>query len=141
MNADDTPRHLRGAPCKAGDPIRLINMGADDPDPIPPGTTGIVESVCPVIETWSISVNWDSARSLSLAYPADSFVVLPYPAPASLLKLTLDQLTATLEQFCAHQNLPHEDAAELRVREDLMPEQRDWIEAFCNAWENTENDT
>lgn len=135
MTTDETPHHLRGAPCKAGDPIRLVSMGADEPDPIPSGTTGIVQSVCPMQGTWSVSVDWDAPRSLSLVCPADTFVVLPYPAPLSLPKLTLDQLTAALERFCAQHSLPHEDAAELRLREDLTPEQQGWIDAFCNAWD------
>jgi hypothetical protein len=72
-------------PCKVGDRIRLLEM-QDDPDPIPPGTTGTVTSVHqfrglgPRLEgAWHISVNWDVSRSLALCYPPDHFEVLHGP--------------------------------------------------------------
>lgn len=133
MTTDEIPSYLHGAPCKAGDPIRLIQMG-NDPDPMPSGTTGIVDSVCPMGKEWAINVNWDSRRCLTLIYPEDSFTVLPYAAKASLSKLTMDQLTEALEQFCKREKLPHEDAANLVLRDEVTPEQRDWLTAFNTAW-------
>ena len=73
------------APCKIGDRIRLLEM-QDDPDPIPPGTTGTVTSVHqfrglgPRLEgAWHISVNWDVSRSLALCYPPDHFEIIHGP--------------------------------------------------------------
>jgi hypothetical protein len=69
------------APCQAGDRIRLVQM-SEDPDPIPPGTTGTVEDVQRWSggygrpETWQITVRWDIERSLSLIWPADRFTVI-----------------------------------------------------------------
>lgn len=71
------------APCKAGDRIRLVQMG-DDPCPIPPGTTGTVRRVSPWFggkTEWQISVDWDIKRSLSLCYPQDQFEVIEPEKP------------------------------------------------------------
>lgn len=65
-------------PCKVGDRIRLIQMG-DDPDPIPPGTTGTVLSCNKV---WhldgqrQIDVKWDIPRSLKLVWPTDQIEII-----------------------------------------------------------------
>ena len=69
-----------------GDRIRLLAM-PDDPDPIPPGTTGTVTSVHPVHSAgrvWhQVSIAWDNGRSLMLAVPPDEFEVLANDADES----------------------------------------------------------
>ena len=69
-----------------GKKIRLIEM-LDDPDPIPPGTTGTVETVTYLDfdKTHQITVKWDCNRSLSLIVPPDKFEVLPYTIPQPCL--------------------------------------------------------
>jgi hypothetical protein len=58
-----------------GDRIRLLAM-TDDPDPIPPGTTGTVAAVRHQ-RTWSqVDVKWDNGRTLMLVVPPDEFEVI-----------------------------------------------------------------
>ena len=59
---------------RKGDRIRLIHM-PDDPDPIPAGSTGTIESVTegPLGQVW---VRWDSGRSLALVPGVDRFEVV-----------------------------------------------------------------
>ena len=54
--------------------MRLIHM-PDDPDPIPAGSTGTIESVTegPLGQVW---VRWDSGRSLALVPGVDRFEVI-----------------------------------------------------------------
>jgi len=54
--------------------IRLIQM-PDDPDPIPPGSTGTITRVTdgPYAQ---IEVRWDCGRSLSLVPGVDRFEVI-----------------------------------------------------------------
>ena len=60
---------------RAGDRIRLINM-PDDPDPIPAGSTGTIESVTDG-PLGQIHVKWDdSGRTLSLVPGVDRFEVI-----------------------------------------------------------------
>jgi len=64
-------------PCKINDRIQLIEMGGNDPCPIPSGSTGTVTSLNHFQDAWQISVKWDCPRSLALVYPPDLFCVLP----------------------------------------------------------------
>jgi len=67
---------------RAGDRIRLINM-ADDPDPIPAGSTGTVTRVTEGTLA-QIDVRWDdSGRSLSLVPGVDQFEVIETPPQPS----------------------------------------------------------
>ena len=61
-------------PIRSGDRIRLISM-PDDPDPIPAGSTGTIESVTegPLGQVW---VRWDSSRTLALIPGVDRFEVI-----------------------------------------------------------------
>ena len=61
-------------PIRKGDRIRLLHM-PDDPDPIPAGSTGTIESVTedPLGQIW---VRWDSGRSLALVPGVDHFEVI-----------------------------------------------------------------
>jgi hypothetical protein len=55
-----------------GDRIRLVAM-SNDPDPIPPGTTGTVTGVRRR-GTWSqVDVAWENGRTLMLVVPPDRF--------------------------------------------------------------------
>ena len=58
-----------------GSRIRLIEM-ADDPQPIPPGTTGTVVAVD---DAGQLVMNWDNGRALSLLPGTDSFEVISRP--------------------------------------------------------------
>lgn len=67
------------APCQSNDRIRLIQMGLDDPCPIPPGATGTVRN-CHFFEgKWQVSVRWDTHRSLRLVWPVDQFEIIERP--------------------------------------------------------------
>jgi len=59
---------------RKGDRIRLLHM-PDDPDPIPAGSTGTIESVTegPLGQIW---VRWDNGRSLALVPGVDRFEVI-----------------------------------------------------------------
>lgn len=56
-------------PYKPGDRIRLLEM--DDPDPVPTGSTGTINSVRNMGEWLQIDVQWDSGRTLMLSVPPD----------------------------------------------------------------------
>lgn len=58
-----------------GSRIRLISM-PDDPDPVPPGTTGTVTGCVELSSdpySMQIQVDWDNGRSLNLIVPPDTF--------------------------------------------------------------------
>jgi hypothetical protein len=60
---------------QTGDKIRLVAM-SDDPDPIPPGTTGTVTAVRQQ-GTWSqVDVDWDNGRKLMLSVPPDQVEIM-----------------------------------------------------------------
>lgn len=62
----------RTPPFKKGDRIKL-NYMANDPDPIPAGTTGTVESCSWFQNSWQVWVDWDiNDRNLALVMPPDS---------------------------------------------------------------------
>ena len=59
----------------AGDTIRLINM-PDDPNPIEPGTVGVVKEVSyggPAFNEDYLTVNWENGRRLKLIVGLDEF--------------------------------------------------------------------
>ena len=58
-----------------GTRVRLLNM-PDDPQPIPPGTTGTVVAVD---DAGQLVMNWDNGRALSLLSGTDSFEVISRP--------------------------------------------------------------
>lgn len=68
-----------------GDRIRLLAM-IDDPDPVPPGTTGTVTAVRPCgsgRDAWlQVDVDWDNGRKLMLAVPPDQFEILRHASDA-----------------------------------------------------------
>lgn len=56
-----------------GSRIRLLYMG-NDPDPVPPGTEGVVNYVGPVCSIGQqIGVKWDDGRTLMLIVGEDRF--------------------------------------------------------------------
>ena len=60
---------------KAGAKIKMVAM-IDDPDPIPPGTTGVVLSVQHGFRPGEtvLAVRWDNGRSLNVVTPPDIVV-------------------------------------------------------------------
>ena len=90
------------APFKVGDRIMLIGM-PNDPDPVPHGTQGTVESVLcmtwPEQEWAQVTVKWDNGRRLSLCVPPD-IAVLDEPAPVV-------PPASVRRQHRAHQDLHH----------------------------------
>jgi hypothetical protein len=67
---------------KTGQRIKLIRM-PDDPNPIPPGTTGTITSISEVMVPGSpftqVGVNWDNGRTLMLCVPPDEVEFLGEP--------------------------------------------------------------
>lgn len=67
-----------------GDRIRMIEM-PNDPNPIMPGETGIVQRV-QAVDTWrerwyQVYVKWDSGRSLMLSMPPDRVEIVSKHLP------------------------------------------------------------
>ncbi|NDE15113.1 DUF4314 domain-containing protein [bacterium] len=61
-----------------GDRVRLVRMG-DDPDPVAPGTEGVVVHTADLYfpgerPQMQVSVNWDNGRSLSCIVPPDVLI-------------------------------------------------------------------
>ena len=77
-----------------GDRVRMIHM-ADDPDPIPAGTTGTVTMVTEG-SLAQVSVAWDNGRSLSLVPGTDQFEVIERgdPNAVPVPRAVLDGITA-----------------------------------------------
>ncbi len=65
----------RIAELKVGDHIRLLRM-ADDPDPIPVGTMGVVTAIHNHSEWAKIEIDWDNGRKLMLSIPDDCVEVI-----------------------------------------------------------------
>lgn len=65
-------------------------------------------------------------------------VNVQYTPAKSLMGRSLNDLTQDAANFCAAQNLPHIDMAELVLRENLTANQREWVDAFMAAWEAQE---
>jgi hypothetical protein len=57
-------------PIKVGDRIRLISM-PEDPDPIDPGTCGVIVGIYPQSDWVQIDVQWDNGRTLMLSVAPD----------------------------------------------------------------------
>lgn len=56
--------------------IRLINM-PNDPDPVPPGTTGTVVQVTKLSATDIVlAIRWDNGRTLNAVLPPDEVEVV-----------------------------------------------------------------
>jgi hypothetical protein len=60
---------------KKDDRVELLEM-PDDPDPVPIGTKGTIESVDELYNFTQVSVRWDNGRSLMLSIPPDQVRVL-----------------------------------------------------------------
>jgi hypothetical protein len=61
--------------------FRLVRMG-EDPDPVPAGATGTIDSVAPwAPHEYHLNVTWDAevGRSLNLILPVDEIELLEEP--------------------------------------------------------------
>ena len=63
-----------------GDTIEMIKMGGDDPDPIIPGTKGIVDHIKTLRFDGGyeehVDVNWENGRTLKLILPPDEIKIV-----------------------------------------------------------------
>ena len=90
----------------AGSRVRLSEMGADDPDPLPAGSEGTLDAID---DTGTFHIAWDNGRRLGLILGQDRFHVEP-PEP-QLLKLFMP-LTAELFECDSYGNM-NEEGVEL----------------------------
>jgi hypothetical protein len=72
-------------PYKVGMRVQLVRMGADDPDPMPPGATGEIISTSCIEDNgrtrhYHLGIKWDApndGRTLNVVTPPDVVRVLP----------------------------------------------------------------
>ena len=86
-------------------------MGEDDPNPVPPGSTGKLEYID---DTGTFHVHWDDGRELGVVVGQDSFTVLP--PELTTLKLYMP-LTADLIGYNEYGDLDDELTSEMNGRE------------------------
>jgi len=121
------------AKIRSGDRIRLLSM-PDDPDPIPVGSTGTIESVTEG-PLGQIHVKWDdSTRSLSLVPGVDRFEVIERgpdpdqptdPSPVAVPRAVYEGLEAARRSGMFNMiDLP---AVALLVRQMGFDEAADWL--------------
>lgn len=63
---------------------------------------------------------------------------MKYTKTESLMGRTMEQLSEDLEAFCTAHDLPILDAAELALWDEITLNQREWLQAFGQAWEARE---
>lgn len=95
----------------AGSRIRLRQMGEDDPNPVPPCSTGKLEYID---DAGTFHVHWDDGRDLGVVVGQDSFTVLP--PELTTLKLYMP-LTADLIGYNEYGDLDDELMSEMNGRE------------------------
>ena len=80
-------------------------------------------------KAWAIAQNARfDIKALQAATPKDA-----------LMGMSQDDLTEVMAAYLEKQGLPEGSAEEILFAVDLNPEQRDWIESLCEAWQAVED--
>jgi hypothetical protein len=82
---------------------------------------------------------WSKAWAIAQKSRFDLPTLMAETPKAALMGMSQDDLTEVMAAYLEKQGLPEGSAEEILFSVDLNPDQRDWIETLCEAWQAVED--